>query len=106
MVQVYTNASTAAVNGLIDHGFCTWDDVGEVVRFENLIAPHGGLPVNTAGGDLADGFLHGAGNNIEAVRQIRGTSANQVPDANLSLVTGGPTDYFVSTALLGSAATV
>lgn len=102
VVQVYANASTAAVNALIDHGFCSWDNVREVVRYENLIAPGGGLPVNTAGGDLADGFLHGGGNNIEAVRQIRGTSANQVPGAALSLCTGGPTDYFVSTTLLGS----
>ncbi len=40
----------------------------------------------------------------EAVRQIRGTSPNQVPDANLSLMTGGPGDPVVSTALLASAA--
>ena len=79
-MQVYSNSSTAAVNGIIDHGFCTWDNVRDVVRYDNLIAPSGGLPLNTAGGDLADGFLHGAGNNIEALRQIRGTSSNQVPD--------------------------
>lgn len=105
-VQVYSNAATAAAVALIDHGFCTWDNVADVIRFENLIAPSGGLPVNTAGGDLGDGFLHGAGNNAEAVRQIRGTSANQVPGAELSLVTGGPNDAFVSTTLLGSAATI
>src|SRR5205085_8757556 len=94
VVQVYANVSTAAVAGLIDHGFCSWDNVAEVIQVENLIGPDGGLPVNTAGGDLADRFLHGGGNNIEAVRQIRGTSANQIPDAKLSLSTGGPTDYF------------
>jgi acetyl-CoA acetyltransferase len=102
VAQIYTNASSAAVNAVIDHGFCSWDDVGEFMRFENLIAPSGGLPLNTAGGDLADGFIHGAGNNAEAVRQIRGTSANQVPDAKLSLVSGGPNDHFVSTTLLGT----
>jgi acetyl-CoA acetyltransferase len=106
VAQFYSNASSAAVNSIIDHGFCTWENVGEFVRFENLIAPNGGLPINTAGGDLADGFIHGAGNNSEAVRQIRGTSANQVPGAKLSLVTGGPNDSFVSTALLGSEETL
>jgi acetyl-CoA acetyltransferase len=106
VAQFYANASTAAVKAMIDHGFCTWDNVNEFVRFENLIAPDGGLPINTAGGDLADGFIHGAGNNAEAVRQIRGTSANQVPGVNLSLVTGGPNDSFVSTALLGTEETV
>ena len=42
----------------------------------------------------------------EAVRQIRGTSTNQVPDARLSLVTGGPGDLMSSTALLGSGETL
>jgi acetyl-CoA acetyltransferase len=106
VVQVYSNSSTAAIAGLVDHGFCTWETVNDVVRFDNLIAPDGRLPVNTAGGDLADGFLHGAGNNIEAVRQIRGISANQVPNAQLSISTGGPTDYFVSTTLLGTEETL
>lgn len=65
MAQFYTNASSAVVNAIIDHGFCTWEDVGEFIRFENLIAPDGRLPINAAGGDLADGFIHGAGNNAE-----------------------------------------
>lgn len=102
VAQIYTNASSAAVNAIIDHGFCSWDDVGEFMQFDNIVAPGGALPFNTAGGDLADGFIHGAGNNAEAVRQIRGTSPNQVPDATLSLVCGGPNDHFVSTTLLGS----
>ena len=106
VAQFYTNASSAAVNAIIDHGFCGWDDVADFFRVENLIAPDGRLPINTAGGDLAEGFLHGAGNNAEAVRQIRGTSANQVPNAQLSLVTGGPNDSLVSTTLLGSEATL
>jgi acetyl-CoA acetyltransferase len=106
VAQMYTNASCVAVTAMIDHGFCTWDNVGDFMTFENLIAPNGKLPINTAGGDLADGFIHGAGNNAEAVRQIRGTSSNQVPHAKLSLTTGGPTDHFVSTTLLGSEETL
>jgi acetyl-CoA acetyltransferase len=100
--QLYTNVSSAAVLALIDHGFCTWDNVAEFATLENLTAPNGRLPVNTAGGDLADGFLHGAGNAPEAVRQIRGESANQVPNSKLSLVAGGPHDFMVSSTLFGS----
>ena len=77
--------------------------MGEFVRFENLIAPDGGLPINTAGGDLADGFIHGAGNNAEAVRQIRGTSPNQVPGARVSMVCSGPMVTPVSSSIFGSA---
>lgn len=106
VVQVYENFTGPGVAALIDHGFCTAQDAGEVLVLNNLIAPHGGLPVNTSGGNLAEGFIHGMGLVVEAVRQIRGTSVNQVPDAALSLVTGGPASMLVSSALLGSGRTL
>jgi hypothetical protein len=43
---------------------------------------------------------------LEAVRQIRGTSPNQVADADVSLLLGGPVAPFVSATLLGSEATL
>jgi acetyl-CoA acetyltransferase len=94
------------VGSLIDHGFCTAQTAGEVLTFDNLIAPHGSLPVNTSGGDLAEGFIHGMGLVVEAVRQLRGTSSNQVPDAQLSMMTGGPGDTMSSTALFGTEETL
>ncbi len=106
VVQVYENFTGPGVAALIDHGFCTRETAGEVLRFENLIAPSGGIPVNTAGGNLADGFIHGMALLPEAVRQLRGTSPNQVPGAALSLMTGGPGDSAVSSALFGSVDTV
>jgi acetyl-CoA acetyltransferase len=102
VLQVYENITGLAVGALIDHGFCTPENAGEILTFENLIAPNGKLPVNTSGGHLAEGFLHGMSLVPEAVRQIRGASTNQVPGAALSLMTGGPSDSFVSTALFGS----
>ena len=68
-------------------------DAGSGLRVPNLTAPAGALPVNTAGGNLAEGFVHGIGLVLEAVRQIRGTSANQVPGSAISLAArrpGGP----------------
>jgi acetyl-CoA acetyltransferase len=106
VLQVYQNMTGPAVGALIDHGFCNFENVGEVVRFENLIAPSGKLPVNTSGGDLAEGFIHGMGLVAEAVRQLRGQSTNQVPGARLSLMTGGPGDQMSSTALFGTADTL
>ena len=103
VAQVYENASGMAVAAVIDHGFCTREEAGGFFTVENLIAPDGRFPVNTSGGNIAEGFLHGMGLVPEAVRQIRGTSTNQVPGAQLSLMTGGPGDLMVSSALLGSA---
>jgi acetyl-CoA acetyltransferase len=106
VAQVYENMTGMGVSALIEHGFCTPEGAGEFITFDNLVAPTGRLPVNTSGGNLAEGFVHGMSLVNEAVRQIRGTSPNQVPDVDLSLMTGGPGDPMVSTALLGSAASV
>jgi acetyl-CoA acetyltransferase len=102
VVQVYENFSAQGVMALIDHGFCTYDNVAEVLRFENLIAPSGRLPVNTSGGNLAQGFIHGVGLPIEAVRQLRGQSANPVPGARTCLLTGGPGAPTVSSAIFAN----
>jgi acetyl-CoA acetyltransferase len=106
VAQIYENATGMGVGAILDHGFCTVDEAGGFITFENLIAPGGGLPVNTSGGNLAEGFVHGMSLVTEAVRQIRGSSVNQVPGASLSLMTGGPGDSVVSSALLGSLETL
>jgi len=106
VLQVYQNTTGMGVGALIDHGFCTVENAGEILTFENLIAPSGALPMNTSGGDLAEGFIHGMGLVAEAVRQLRGESTNQVPGARLSLMTGGPGDTMTSTGLLGTAETL
>lgn len=102
VVQLYENFSAQGVASLIDHGFCTFENVAEVIRFDNLIAPHGRLPVNTSGGNFAHGFVHGIGTAIEAVRVLRGESANPVPDAKICLLAGGPGAPTVSSALFGT----
>jgi acetyl-CoA acetyltransferase len=56
----------------------------------------GRLPINTAGGMLAEGYTHGMNNVIELVRQLRhdyAGSARQVPDCEVGMSTGwgGPT---------------
>ncbi len=101
VVQLYENFSAQGVASLIDHGFCTYENVAEVVRYENLIAPTGKLPINTAGGNFAQGFVHGIGLAVEAVRCLRGESANPVPGAKTCLLAGGPGAPTVSSAIFG-----
>lgn len=102
VVQLYENFSAQGVASLIDHGFCTYDNVAEVVRFDNLIAPTGGLPVNTGGGNFAQGFIHGIGTAYETVKQLRGESANPVPGARTCLLAGGPGAPTVSSAIFAN----
>lgn len=104
VVQLYENFSAQGVASLIDHGFCTYENVAEVIRFDNLIAPTGKLPVNTGGGNFAQGFIHGIGTAIETVKQLRGESANPVPGAKIGLLAGGPGAPTVSSAIFGNMA--
>ncbi|HET6536841.1 MAG TPA: transporter [Sphingopyxis sp.] len=102
VVQLYENFSAQGIASLIDHGFCTYENVAEVVRFENLIAPTGKLPVNTGGGNFAQGFIHGIGTAYETVKQLRGESSNPVSGAKLCLLAGGPGAPTVSSAIFGN----
>ena len=69
---------------------------------ENLRAPDGRLPLNTSGGNLAECYMHGLGLQVEAVRQIRGQSSNQVAGAKLSMNIAGPMVTPVSSLIMGS----
>lgn len=57
------------------------------------------LPLNPHGGRLGEAYLHGMNGTAEAVRQVRGTSVNQVPGAGHVLVTAG-TDVPTSALVL------
>lgn len=102
VVQLYENFDAQGIMSLIDHGFCTYENAAEVIRFENLISDGGGLPVNTSGGNLAQGFIHGIGLPIEAVRQLRGESSNPVDGARTCLLAGGPGAPTVSSAIFAN----
>ena len=107
VVQVYENFTGPAVASLIDFGLCPpGPAAGEFMTVENLTVEQGRLPINTAGGNIAEGFVHGIGLVAEAVRQIRGGSPNPVGDADISLLIGGPMAPLVSSTVFGSAATV
>ena len=103
VVQAYENFTGGTVMALLEHGFCTPETADKVLTFENLVAPSGGLPVNTSGGNLAECYTHGFELQVEAVRQLRGESTNQVPNAKLSLVASGPMVTPATDVLFGSA---
>jgi hypothetical protein len=56
--------------------------------------------VNTHGGNLSEAYIIGMTHVREGVEQLRGTAVNQVPGAEVVLVTGGPAALPVSSLIL------
>ncbi|MFI1656563.1 lipid-transfer protein [Streptomyces sp. NPDC020472] len=79
---LYDHFTPFVLMQLEEFGFC---GPGEAADFVAADA----LPLNTHGGQLGEAYLHGMNGIAEAVRQIRGTSVNQVPGAARTLVTAG-----------------
>jgi len=69
-------------------GFCRRGEAKDFATVENL-SLGGRLPINTNGGLLGEAYIHGMNGITEAVRQIRGTSCNQVDGVEHALVTAG-----------------
>ncbi|MDF6043509.1 lipid-transfer protein [Streptomyces sp. JH14] len=79
---LYDHFTPFVLMQLEEFGFC---GPGEAADF----VADGALPLNTHGGQLGEAYLHGMNGIAEAVRQIRGTSVNQIPGAARTLVTAG-----------------
>jgi acetyl-CoA acetyltransferase len=102
VVQSYENFTGGVLMSLVEHGFYTAEEAAEVCTLDNLLAPKGRLPLNTSGGNLAECYMHGLELQLEAVRQLRGESPNQVPDAAISMVCAGPMVTPVSSLIFGT----
>lgn len=98
VAQIYENFTGAVVMSIVEHGLPLDEDLMSFFTSENLTVG-GKMPINTSGGNLAECYMHGLELVIEAARQIRGTSPNQVDGADVSLVAGGPASSPVSSLI-------
>jgi acetyl-CoA acetyltransferase len=80
-------------------GFCGRGEAHQWIQ-DGRIAIGGELPINTFGGQVSEGRLHGIGHWIEATRQIQnraddkpGDRARQIPKAENILVATGMTGH-------------
>ncbi|MGW7457049.1 lipid-transfer protein [Streptomyces sp. NPDC054797] len=79
---LYDHFTPFVLMQLEEFGFCKPGEAADFVAAD-------ALALNTHGGQLGEAYLHGMNGIAEAVRQLRGTSVNQVAQAQYALVTAG-----------------
>jgi acetyl-CoA acetyltransferase len=85
---IYDHFTPFVLVQLEELGFCGRGEAKDFIAGGN-IELGGGLPINTHGGQLGEAYIHGMNGIAEAVRQVRGSAVNQVPDVEHVLVTAG-----------------
>ena len=85
VAEFYDATSYLPLRSLESYGFVPDGQAWRYVT-EQGTGPGSPLPVNTHGGHLSEAYLHGMNGILEAVRQLRGTAVNQVPNAEVALV--------------------
>lgn len=98
---IYDHFTPFVLPQLEEFGFCGRGEAKDFIK-DGAIEIGGRLPINTHGGQLGEAYLHGMNGVAEGVRQVRGTSTNQVAGAEHVLVTGG-TGVPTSALMLGKA---
>lgn len=97
---LYDHFSPMVLMQLEDYGFCEIGEGGPFVESGAIRYGTGSIPVNTHGGHLSEAYIIGMTHIREAVEQLRGVAINQVKDAEIALVTGGPAGLPISGTLL------
>jgi acetyl-CoA acetyltransferase len=89
LAEIYDCFTSTVLVGLEGLGLAERGGAGELVR-SGATAKDGRLPVNTNGGLLAEGYLHGMNTVAEAALQVQGRAGHrQVPRHEVCAVTSG-----------------
>ncbi|HQR05168.1 MAG: lipid-transfer protein [Proteobacteria bacterium] len=97
---LYDHFSPFVLPQLEVFGFCKRGEAKDFIRAGEHTRT-GRLPVNTHGGQLGEAYIHGLNGVAEGVRQVRGSSVNQVKGAKNVIVsagTGVPTSGLILTS--------
>ena len=98
---IYDHFTPFVLPQLEEFGFVKRGEAKDFIRAGEH-ARGGKLPINTHGGQIGEAYIHGMNGVAEGVRQVRGTSVNQVNDVHNVLVTAG-TGVPTSGVILGEA---
>ncbi|GIH91852.1 acetyl-CoA acetyltransferase [Planobispora siamensis] len=95
VAEIYDCFTYSVIVQLEDYGFCAKGEGGPYA------ASGAGVPVNTHGGFLSEGYVHGINHVAEAVSQLRGEAGDrQVDGAEVALSTAQPGYILPATSAL------
>jgi acetyl-CoA acetyltransferase len=90
MAQLYDGFTFNCLSWIEALGFCATGEAKDFLAGGTNIARDGLLPLNTHGGQLSSGRLHGYGFIHEAITQLRGHAGErQVADAETAIASTG-----------------
>jgi len=106
MAQLYDGFSILAIKWLEGLRLCGTNEAASFVEGGTRIARDGQLPLNTNGGQLSGGRMHGFGGLYEACLQLRGLGGDrQIPsNPQVAVVSSGSDTFASSLVLAGGAA--
>ena len=76
VAEIYDCFTSTVLMGLEGLGLCGRGESGAFVR-SGATALDGAMPMNTHGGLLAEGYLHGMNTVVEAARQVQGVAGSR-----------------------------
>ncbi len=89
LAELYDCFTYNVLSQIEGYGFAEPGSVPDLLRDGAFDRSTGRLPVNTHGGLLSEGYIHGMNHVFEAVKQIRGEAGHrQVARHDIALVTG------------------
>lgn len=90
VAEIYDCFTYSVIMALEGLGFAAVGEGGDYAEDPSTLTMGSKMPVNTHGGLLSEGYIHGLNHVVEAALQLRNDAGErQVPDAEVALVTGG-----------------
>ena len=97
VAMIYDNFTPQVLRQLEGFGYCGLGEAKDYVADGNLELD-GATPLSPNGGLIGEAYIHGINNITEGVRQMRGTAANQIENAQTAFLASG-----VAGAIIGAA---
>ena len=88
VAMIYDNFTPQVLRQLEGFGYCGLGEAKDYIA-DGHMELDGKTPLSPNGGLVGEGYVHGMNNITEGVRQIRGTAANQIKNAETAFLASG-----------------